>query len=380
MKLNRNGLELNFDFRWKNHRVRGAIPIETIVKMIEGESTLGDSNLGPLKKEITFKEFAENMYLPRCSKPRKKESTYLVEMYSVRILNRFLGNLPIHKITPETREEFKEGRLTGKLCRNGKPCGHNRINNDLTCLNLVLQYSQEMGYIKKNPLQGLSRLPSGNRLDKWLRKQQIEELLNVCEGSFRNFVEFLIMTGGRLSEALFFNVNNFNNQKTDFRLLTLKGRKSKGEQYRWFNVNSLGERFTHLLEKMEPHPKTGYYFFNREGLPLKKTSVEHLFAKARAKVGLTDRHLHDLRHTFAMHRAMAGVSFWQLRVEMGHASAASIQRYLDDVKIYDKTESIFYQKFPQLSILENGQQRTKISDRELPIINKGKILNCVSRV
>ncbi len=65
-----------------------------------------------------------------------------------------------------------------------------------------------------------------------------------------------------------------------------------------------------------------------------------------------------------MHRAMSGISFWQLRVEMGHSSAASIPRYLDDAKIYDKTESIFYQKNPQLSMLENGQKRTEILKTE----------------
>ncbi len=355
MNVKRRGLEIEFDFRWKSNRIRGSIPMETLVKIIDGKGALSESNLGALNKEILFSDFASNVYLPRCSKPIKKETTYKSEVDSIRILNKFFGNYPIHRITVEDREKFKEQRLSGKLSKNGKPCGHDWINNNLSCLNQILEYAQTLEYIKKDPLHGLKRLPSGNRLDKWLRKQQIEELLEVCEGSFRNFVEFLILTGARENEALHFNVKNFNQARTDFRILTLKGRKSKGEQFRWFNVQSLGERFQRLYEKMAPHPKSGYYFSNSDGRPLAKSTVQNLFVKVRSKIGLGDRHLHDLRHTFAMHRAMSGVSFWQLRVEMGHASAASIQKYLDESKTYDKTESIFYQKFPQLSILGEVQ-------------------------
>ncbi len=220
----------------------------------------------------------------------------------------------------------------------------------------MAEYAISLGYLKKNPFDGLKRLRTGNRLDKWLPKQQVDVLVGECSGMLRNIVEFFALTGARLNEGLVFNVSNINSSRTEFKVLTEK-KKRVGEHYRWFNMASMGPRFDALMNNMKPHPETGYFFHNKHGGPLSDSYVEHCFAKVRIKAGLADRKLHDLRHTFCMHRAMVVKNFRQLQTEMGHSSPASIQKYLAEAQRYDITESIFYTENQQLEVLGEEQKR-----------------------
>lgn len=381
MNVKRKGLEIEFDFRWQNERVRGSIPIDTLIKIVKGEVTKAELNLGPKNKEILFEEFAESLYLPNC-KSEKREKTYKSEAKDIKILKRFFKDYKLHLITAEDREQFKQKRLAGELSLSGKPCSPDRVNNELSCLNQVLKYAQVLGYIKQNPLQNLKRLPTGNRLNKWLRKEQIELLLkeceknnNLCNGHLKDLVEFTILTGARLNEVVRFNVEDFNPQKTEVRVFTSKKRKSQGEHFRWFNIDQLGPRFAELLQRIKSHPETGYFFYNEGGKSLSPTSYEHAFSKIRNPIGLDGTRIHDLRHTFCMHRAMVVKSFRQLQTEMGHSSATSIQRYLDEAQRFDITDSIFYQKSPQLSVLENSQKRT---EKRTEILKKEEIYEAVN--
>ena len=236
-------------------------------------------------------------------------------------------------------------------------------------MNQILTYAQVLGYIRQNLLKNLSRLPTGNRLSKWLHKEQIEVLLDecdknnhLCNGHLRNLVEFAILTGARLNEILRFNLKDFNLKKTEFRIFTSKKRKSHTEYFRWFTIEQLGNRFVELMRRINSHSKTGNFFVVKNGEPIKPVSFEHAFVKVRNKIGLGDTHIHDLRHTFCMHRAMVVKSFRQLQTEMGHSSAASIQKYLDEAQRFDITESIFYQKNVPLSVVEKNQKQIEVSE------------------
>jgi integrase len=55
--------------------------------------------------------------------------------------------------------------------------------------------------------------------------------------------------------------------------------------------------------------------------------LQHGFRKALGRAGLIDPHFHDLRHTFASQRMMAGSALYVLRSILGHKSIAVTQRY-----------------------------------------------------
>lgn len=373
MKITRKGSNIEVDFRWGNERIRRIGRMADFLEFLEhGLSKIG-SNLGELNKKIIFKEFVEKIYLKK-SKAEKKPDTYRTETDSVNQLNLFFANMEIHTITAGMFEEYKLERLSGKLSKIGKRCSNCTVNKELSTLNQILEHAMKLKHIRANPLVGTRKLPPENRKDKWLRINQIEQLLAACKGKLKDFVEFLILIGARVNEALKFNAKkDFNESKSRIRLETLKRKKKKELSFRWLIIERIGERLANLLERMQPHPETGYFFHNKNGEPLADSTVRHYFERARKKAGLPDRVLQDLRHTFTMHRAIGGIDFWQLRAELGQVSANAIQSYLDDAHHYDKTESIFYRATPpELSVLENGKKRT---EKRTEITNKGSVLH-----
>ena len=107
-------------------------------------------------------------------------------------------------------------------------------------------------------------------------------------------------------------------------------------------IKDLGPRFSALLSKMSPDPRTGNYF------PIPYQAVTEHFVIARERAGLKDKfegvdfHLHDLRGTFAVHRGVVVKTMRQLEVEMGHNDWKSLQSYLDRADQLAPEESIFY--------------------------------------
>jgi integrase len=55
--------------------------------------------------------------------------------------------------------------------------------------------------------------------------------------------------------------------------------------------------------------------------------VTHEFGKAVTKAGLTNLHVHDLRHTFACRLLRAGVDIYTVSKLLRHASVVMSERY-----------------------------------------------------
>ncbi len=58
------------------------------------------------------------------------------------------------------------------------------------------------------------------------------------------------------------------------------------------------------------------------------SAARRVFSRARRRAGLQDATLHDLRHTFAVHAAQAGVPIPRIQKLLGHATVAMAMRYM----------------------------------------------------
>src|SRR5262249_17932108 len=83
-------------------------------------------------------------------------------------------------------------------------------------------------------------------------------------------------------------------------------------------------------------PRTGRFVFpaaeqhrapGRRPGPGHYVGVERAWFRIRASAGLTDVRLHDIRHSFASHAAMAGMSLPMIGKLLGHRRAATTARY-----------------------------------------------------
>ena len=82
-------------------------------------------------------------------------------------------------------------------------------------------------------------------------------------------------------------------------------------------------------------------FCTLDGRPLKPSYVRTLLPRLAAKAGVTKRvHAHGLRHTLAFELMMEGVPVPIIQRQLGHASLATTQRYLDHIAPKDVIDTM----------------------------------------
>lgn len=269
-------------------------------------------------------------------KPRlANRSSFEAEEDLVRALIEALGKMFLHDITPQDAE-------TAKMAWISKRRANSTVKKRLGCLRRMMDYAISLGYIRENRIPVARGLPVSNRSDIWLKTEEIDRLLLKCDPTIRPIVEFFVLTGARVGEARDFRREDLRADK--LLLPTEKRRRPPREAMRAFNIASLGPRFARLLPQLKANPKSGYIFFLEDNnlSPISYSYLHQKFLEARKTASLPHFRLHDLRGTFAMHRAMVVRSFRQLQTELGHGDARSIQSYLDRTEHFNPEESIFH--------------------------------------
>lgn len=355
MKMERDGDVVRFHFRWGNQRIRRVVSIVDLVGFLDG-ARQRESNLPEGRLPVKFSDFVTEKYLPRCAKPNLKLSSYDREFDSAKALIQHFGEQLIHKIDLEAWEIYKAGRLNGTLAFSKRHCANSTVDKEFDGMKRILNYAVQLRLLKHNPLLGVKGLKNESRKSIWLRKEEIEQLLNCCEPWLRDLLEFRVLTGARPSEALTFGEPNVDWRRDEFWVRTLK-KRTPGDHRRYFSISGLGPQFIGLLKRLKPHHKTGLYFCRPDGSPYKLDFIEHCFSRVRKIAGFDHMTSYDLRGTFAMHRAMVVKSFRQLQAEMGHSNPNSIQSYLDEAARYLPEDSIFHES------KDNPQNRKETNDK-----------------
>ena len=143
-------------------------------------------------------------------------------------------------------------------------------------------------------------------------------MIDVSEDYFRPILITAINTGMRRGEMLALKWNDIN-----FHTDTIYIREAKSGEGRAIPMNS---NVKNALVSIRKHPKSDFVFTTKQGE--RRFDLRKPFAKALKKAGI-ERHFrfHDLRHTFASHLAMKGVSINTIRELLGHKSMEMTMRY-----------------------------------------------------
>jgi integrase len=188
------------------------------------------------------------------------------------------------------------------------------INRKKCALSTLLSVGRQLGRIPSThkPHLGLAKEKKG-RL-RWLNEAEEKRLLSAafrCYGhEYRFFIEFLIDTGARLSEALQAHVNDINNGRITF-----------------WHTKSGEPRTIPLTDRIKGKlPSEGYLFpsfANRD--------TRHLYTKLEetlkaAKLG-DDVVYHTMRHTCATRLVQAGVDVRVIKEWLGHSTITTTMRY-----------------------------------------------------
>lgn len=171
------------------------------------------------------------------------------------------------------------------------------------------------------------------RLLAGVETHQARARCTIAAPTLRAVLLLLYGAGLRLGEALGLRRENVDLRAGMILICDGKFHKSRHLPIGPRLTRALAEYVATVLADRDPAPTA--VFVNRGGHPLPHQTVWGTFASLRAQVGVPGR-LHDLRHTFAVHRLLAwyreGADVQRclphLSTYLGHARIACTQRYL----------------------------------------------------
>lgn len=264
---------------------------------------------------------------------------------TLKAYGRSQGNIEIHHVSPKSVLAFLNGN--GALTRTW--------HHKFSALRVFYRFAISRGYAQISPLpttlpkQPPAHVPYIYTRDELHRLLDATSLLidrrrSLPQPTLRLLLLFLYGTGLRLKEALTLSCNDVDLSSN---LLTIHCSKFYKSRFVPFGnqLHSLLESYLAQRQRL-PMPKgmDSTYFATNRGAPIGKRCIELNFQRL---CYLTDIHrsdstnrqpcLHDLRHTFAVHR----LTLWyrsntdvqrslpHLSTYLGHVRLASTQRYLN---------------------------------------------------
>lgn len=200
----------------------------------------------------------------------------------------------------------------------------------------LFNFAVDMGYLKLNPVSGLTRRKPNPELGEhatdqticYLTYNQLSILYSIIQKDIRleALVRLLHSSGARISEILALNLDalDFNTRK--FQVI------GKGNKQRWCFYSEITNQSLNNYIKYYRHPNHSALFTAQQPKTLIVSRLSYRMAhKSWSSLiennpSLQGIRLHDLRHTFATERVgLMGIE--ELRALMGHESIQTTLRY-----------------------------------------------------
>ncbi len=242
------------------------------------------------------------------------------------------GELRLSELTTSDIHNWKDDLLIS----------NKRINNVLIPLRAIFSEAYQDELIDKNPLDRIKHLPLRQAEPEPFTREELESILNACEGQVRNIFEFAFWTGLRTSEliALQWEDINLENGFAFIRhVRTRTGEKDRPKTTSSIRQLELLPPALHALkEQVQYTENEGHIFLNpdteqpwKHDGPLRKTAWIPALKKASVKY----RKPYSTRHTFASMVLSAGADPMWVASQMGHKDWGMIRkvygRWLPDV-------------------------------------------------
>ncbi|MDO8954442.1 MAG: site-specific integrase [Gammaproteobacteria bacterium] len=246
------------------------------------------------------------------------------DAYSLRTLDKYIGNLPLENIHMGTLQQYIKDRKAEKV-------KNRTINAGLQVTRHILNLASGL-WIDENGLTWLQVAPKikllpeiDKRKPHPLSKDEQGKLFQAIPEYLRKMALFAVNTGCRDQEVCNLRWEwEVLDQDLNIKVFIIPGyaQNSKGELIR--NVKNgqdklivLNKVASQIVEEMRGQHATYVFTYNDKPLYRLMTGA---WKRARVKVGLPDIRIHDLRHTFGKRLRAAGVSFEDRQDLLGHKS------------------------------------------------------------
>lgn len=244
--------------------------------------------------------------------------------YAVNDINPHLGMIPLQQLS---RDDVS--RWVNQLSRSGS--SGKTVKNKHGLLSAAMGEAVRRRLIDANPCQG-HKLPRWDRQEMtFLSADEYATLRNALTPFWRPFVEFLVTSGCRFSEATAL-------QPKDVDRLANTVRISKARKYE----GGIGQPKTEKSRRTINVPASvlnsldyshEWLFVNQRGGPIRTHTFKNVWHRTLVKADLgRNIRIHDLRHTCASWMIQAGVSESVVQEHLGHESiktTTAMYRHLD---------------------------------------------------
>jgi integrase len=271
-------------------------------------------------------------YLDQVSVTKRPNSERRDKDSAKAIMNGFGCEISLSEITPQRLAAYRDIRMT--------KVSPSTIQKEFALLSHMFNVARrEWGLPVTNPVLEVTRPKIRNNRTRFLTKEEAQRLLDTAKSSKNKklypYLLLMMHTGMRPSEAAGLTWGDVD---LDARLIRLSITKT---DMRYVPLTEIAEN---VLRSIRPlNFKIDIHVFLPEdsikSVRIKTTPCLHFkraFENTRAKAGLEDVHLHDLRHTAASHLLMAGVDLRTLAEILGHKTLQMVHRYthlLNDHKL-----------------------------------------------
>lgn len=251
------------------------------------------------------------------SKLNKAPKSERLDSLALNNLKDQIGNVPMDSMTTQRMEQFKSVLL--------KDYAPTSVNIILRHLKAAFSKAVSWNYLEENPLKEVHLIRIPEKEGPFLTLEDVRKLRKVMEsGLYRDIIETGLYTGMRVSE-----IRNLSWDDIDF-----VGMKIRVRNNEWFSTKSkrdrtvpLHPRLAELLSLRAQVDHSPFIFLRGDMKQVDTGTANKKFKEYCDLAGLDSRfHFHTLRHTFASHLAMSGVSLYFIQKILGHRSIETTAR------------------------------------------------------
>lgn len=268
----------------------------------------------------------------------KNYSKYTISNYRLDLkgFKKFLGDSALEKIDYLALRKYlailKEKNLKNRT-----------VGRHLSTLRSFFKFLIREGYLKTNPIAGLSSPRQEKLLPLFLTEEEVTKLIGAVkldnERGFRDraAMETFYSAGIRVSELVGLNIEDIDFIGGVIKVI------GKGKKERIVPIGDIALSAIRVyLERREKEQEAGALFLNKSGKRITDRGVRNIIDKyiriASIKQGVSP---HTLRHSFATHLLNRGADLRSVQELLGHVNLSTTQIYTHLTteklkKVYDK--------------------------------------------